>query len=54
MDIAIIIGTALIKYGPDIAKEIAAILHKDAPTLADWEAVFSKVKSYDDYVAAKV
>lgn len=54
MDIAIIIGTALIKYGPDIAKEIATILHKDAPTLDDWNAVFAKVKTYDDYVAPKV
>ncbi len=52
-EIAVLIATALIKYGPEVAQGIATILHKNDPTLADWEAVFAKVKTYDEYVAPK-
>ncbi len=53
MELGVLIAGALIKYGPDIARDVAVILHKSDPTLADWEAVFTKVKTYDEYVAPK-
>lgn len=43
---------ALIKYGPDTARQLIAIFKKDAITDEDWEKVFvaAETKSYDDYI----
>ena len=51
---AILIVQSLIKYGPEVARAIAAIFQKSDPTPAEWEAVFKLAeKSYDDYVKEK-
>ena len=49
--LAIILGTALVKYGPDVARAVAGLFQKNDPTWEEWEAVFALAeKSYDDYV----
>jgi len=54
MEIAILIVTALLKYGPEYARAVRDILSNPAPTAADWDALFAKTqKSYDDYVKGK-
>ena len=45
-EIGIIIAQALIKYGPDIAAEIATIFSRPTHTLQDWLSVFEKCKTY--------
>lgn len=52
--IAVLIITALIQYGPSAALAIKAILSKTEPTQADWDAVFNLAtqQKYDDYIAA--
>jgi hypothetical protein len=51
METAIIIGQALIKYGPEVARQLVALFGQKEVTLTDWEKVFSLAeKSYDDYV----
>lgn len=53
MELAILIASALIKYGPDVAQTIQRMLASGAPpTQADWDALFAKTrKSYDSYIA---
>ena len=54
METIIIIGQALIKYGPEVARQITVLFGKKEVTLEDWEAVFKTAeKSYDDYVKPK-
>lgn len=43
-------GQILLKYGPVVAQELVALFHKTEPTLDDWNALFDKVKTYEDYV----
>lgn len=51
MNTALLIAEALIKYGPTLARGLAELFAKPAPTLEDWEKVFKLAeKSYDDYV----
>jgi hypothetical protein len=47
LEAAMIVAQALLKYGPDIARGIASIFSKPEHTLADWEAIFSQVKTYE-------
>lgn len=49
---AVLIVEALVRYGPAVAKSVKEILEKPAPTQADWDALFAKVKTYDDYINA--
>jgi hypothetical protein len=54
LQIALLIGQALVKYGPATARAMAAIFAKPDPTVADWENVFAPAeKSYDDYTKPK-
>jgi len=47
-----IIASALVKYGPAVARGIAEIFNKDAPTLEDWNKVFALAeRSYESYTA---
>jgi len=51
MELAIIIAGALVKYGPALAEEIALLLHSQTPpTLEQWQSIFAKCKSLDQYV----
>lgn len=52
-EIAILIVGALLKYGPEAAQMVATILHKEDPTLADFDALFAHVRTYDQIVAPK-
>lgn len=52
LEIALLIGQALMKYGPDVARQIQLLFTKTNPTAADWEAVFAlSEKTYDQFVA---
>lgn len=49
----LLIVQSLLKYGPDVAREIAVIFSNPSPSLADWEKVFSIAdKSYDSYISS--
>ena len=53
MELAIIIASALVKYGPDVAASIQRMFASGKePTQADWDALFAKAtgKTYDDYI----
>lgn len=51
-EVALLIGQALVKYGPTVARALAALFLKDEPTLDDWENVFALAeKPYEAYVA---
>jgi hypothetical protein len=51
-EIALLIGQALVKYGPTMARALAALFMKDEPTLEDWEKVFALAeKPYEAYTA---
>lgn len=46
-----LIASALVKYGPAVARQLAGLFSKQSVTLEDWEQVFALAeKSYDDYV----
>ena len=45
-EIGLLIGQALLKYGPEIATAIAGIFQKKTHTIEDWNAIFAKVKTY--------
>ena len=48
---ALLIAEALLKYGPGLARGLAELFAKPAPTLEDWEKVFALAdKRYEDYV----
>ena len=50
-DIAILIGQALIKYGPSLARELMLLFSKKEITNEDWNKIFElSEKSYNDYV----
>jgi len=51
MELGILITSILLKYGPVVAEEVTVLIHKGDPTLADWQAIFAKVKTYEQYVA---
>lgn len=45
-----VIASALVKYGPAVARGIAEIFNKEAPTLEDWNKVFDMAeRSYESY-----
>lgn len=47
-----LIATALIKYGPGVARALVEIFSHPAPTREAWEKVFAMAeKPYDAYVA---
>lgn len=47
----LIIAGLLLKYGPELARKVAAIFAKQDISLADWEAVFELAeKPFDAYV----
>lgn len=49
-----LIISALVKYGPTVAREIQLLFTKENPTQEDWDKVFSlAAKSYEEYVAPK-
>lgn len=49
-----LIATALIKYGPGVARALVDIFSNPAPTREAWEKVFSLAeKPYDAYVAKR-
>lgn len=52
MELAILIASALVKYGPDVAQTIQRMFASGAPpTQADWDALFAKTrKTYDKYI----
>lgn len=46
-----IIAMALVKYGPGLARELVAIFQNPAPTMDDWNKIFTLAeKPYEDYV----
>lgn len=49
-EMMILVAQILLKYGPVVAEELAVLFHAPDPTLADWQALFAKVKTYEDYV----
>lgn len=53
MEIAVLVISALVKYGPDVAQAIHRMLSsRTPPTQAEWDALFAKAdKSYDTYIA---
>ena len=54
METAIIIAQVLIKYGPEVARQLARLFGQKEITLEEWEKVFALAeKSYDDYVKPK-
>lgn len=48
-EMIVLIVQVLIKYGPDAAAAIQKLFQTAAPTQADWDELFSKVKSFEDY-----
>jgi len=51
MNTTLLIAEALLKYGPGLARGLADLFSKPAPTLEDWEKVFALAeKPYSDYV----
>lgn len=57
MPLALIIGQALVQFGPALAGQIAELLHRNTePTLEEWHALLAKAagKSYDDYMAEAI
>ncbi len=38
-----------LKYGPDIVLEITSLLKKSDATIADVEALFGKIKTYEQF-----
>lgn len=56
MELGILIASLLLKFGPSITQEIVLLIHsKTPPTIEQWQAIFDKCKSLDEYVAeAKV
>lgn len=53
MELAILITSALVKYGPDVAQAIQRIFATGKePTQADWDGLFAKArKPYDQFIA---
>lgn len=52
MATGIIIAQLLLQYGPGLASAVANILHDSSdPVLAQWNAVFAQVRTYDQIVA---
>ena len=50
--IVILVLQSLIKYGPDLAREIVALFSVENPTQEQWNKIFDLAdKSYEDYVA---
>lgn len=55
MELAITIGSLLLKYGPDVVDKFVEIIHKQDPTPADYAVLTSLArKSADDYVNAEI
>jgi len=53
VELAILITSALVKYGPDVAASIQRMFATgQEPTQDDWDALFAKAsgKTYDDYI----
>lgn len=48
MEIALVIGQLLLKYGPDLAEKYAALYHSKDPTLNDWIALFNDARTNAD------
>jgi hypothetical protein len=49
-----LIATALVKYGPAVARALVEIFRKPTVTPDDWEKIFKLAdRSYDDYVAPR-
>lgn len=44
---AIVIGA--VKYGPQFAQEVIALFKKETVTVDEVEALFAKVKRFEDY-----
>lgn len=44
MEIALLIGQLLLKFGPDIAREFTLLLHHEAPKQEDWDKLFELAK----------
>lgn len=51
MELALLIGQLLLKYGPDIAALYSSLVsRKEPPTPADWDAFFARIgKTGDSY-----
>lgn len=48
---ALIIAGLLLKYGPELARQVAALFAKKDITLADWEKVFALAETtFETYV----
>lgn len=45
LDQSLVIAQLLLKYGPDVANNVAAIFGKESVTAADWEAVFARART---------
>lgn len=44
MQLAILIGQLLFKFGPTLAREFQILITKENPTQADWDKVFALAK----------
>lgn len=52
LEMIALIAQFALKYGPDAGRSLAELFQKPAPTLADWNALFDKAKTYEDYAPA--
>ena len=43
--LAIVIGTLIIQYGPEFVQALIKIFNNSAPTQADWDAAFALAKN---------
>lgn len=44
MEIALLVGQLLLRFGPDLAKEFVLLTQKNNPTPEDWQKVFDLAK----------
>ena len=53
-EIALLIGQALLKYGPYVARGLTEIFYKQSPSMNDWVKVFDLAeKPYEAYVSGQ-
>jgi hypothetical protein len=45
----LVVAQLLLKYGVDAARSFVLLFQKGDPTIEDWNALFDKVKTYEDY-----
>lgn len=49
LSLILLAAEQLVKHAPAIAAQIGAVLQKENPTPADWEALRANLKAYEAY-----